>query len=452
MMYLGDFLAGDVVHFTWDTNGADGASITRATNGTISVYKDNGTTQSTAGITDTEDFDALTGVHACTIDLSSDGSFYAAGSNFSVVLSAATIDGKTVNATLAHFSIENRVADVRRWLGSTVATPTVAGVPTVDVTHWIGTAAATPTIAGVPEVDLTHVAGAAVNAAAAQLGVNLVNVAGAAVNAASAQLGVNVVQLSGDATAADNLEAVLDDTPGVIPWFGILDQGTAQAAAATSLQLRAATPYGADDVLIGAVVLAYGSNQGYWQSRSITDYVALTKTVTVDTWDVTPSGTVTYKIFAGAPASASAPVLADVRKWNNAAVAAPAVAGVPKVDATHVAGAAVDPNAAQLGVNAVQAGGTAWGSGAITAASIATGAIDADALAADAVDEIIDEVIVGSYTLRQILRGIAAALLGKASGMDTTTAVLRAADDSKAVITATVDANGNRTAVTLDLT
>ena len=48
----------------------------------------------------------------------------------------------------------------------------------------------------------------------------------------------------------------------------------------------------------------------------------------------------------------------------------------------------VDLSVAQLGVNTVQAGGTAWGSGAITPASIATNAIDADALAADAVAEI----------------------------------------------------------------
>lgn len=48
----------------------------------------------------------------------------------------------------------------------------------------------------------------------------------------------------------------------------------------------------------------------------------------------------------------------------------------------------VDPSVAQLGVNAVQAGGTTWGSGAITAGSIADNAIDAAALAADAVTEI----------------------------------------------------------------
>lgn len=103
---LGDFLPGQTVHFTWDTNGADGASITRATNGTVSVYKDNDTTQTTNGVTDTEDFDALTGIHACTIALTD--SFYVPGSNYSVVLSAATIDGKTVNSTLASFSILNR--------------------------------------------------------------------------------------------------------------------------------------------------------------------------------------------------------------------------------------------------------------------------------------------------------------------------------------------------------
>lgn len=43
-----------------------------------------------------------------------------------------------------------------------------------------------------------------------------------------------------------------------------------------------------------------------------------------------------------------------------------------------------------------------------------------------------------------------AALFGKASGLATTTAIYRAVDDSKDRITATVDADGNRTALTLD--
>lgn len=99
-----------------------------------------------------------------------------------------------------------------------------------------------------------------------------------------------------------------------------------------------------------------------------------------------------------------------------------------------------------LDVNTSQAGGTAWGSGAITAASLAA---DAGTELADAIH---DEVVEGSTTFRQMLRGFAAVLMGKASGLATTTAVYRDIGDSKDRITATVDADGNRTAVTRDLT
>lgn len=119
--YLGDFIEDDAVHFLWSTNNASGASITRATNGTVQVYKDNADTQSTVGVTDTEDFDSLTGIHACTIDLSADA-FYATGANYTVVLAGATIDGQTVNAVLAHFSIQNRYHQPSGTLSVTVTT------------------------------------------------------------------------------------------------------------------------------------------------------------------------------------------------------------------------------------------------------------------------------------------------------------------------------------------
>lgn len=53
-------------------------------------------------------------------------------------------------------------------------------------------------------------------------------------------------------------------------------------------------------------------------------------------------------------------------------------------------------------------------------------------------------------TFAQMMVLIGAALLGKASGLDTSIAVFRATDDSKDRITATVDEFGNRSAVTLD--
>lgn len=90
--------------------------------------------------------------------------------------------------------------------------------------------------------------------------------------------------------------------------------------------------------------------------------------------------------------------------------------------------------------------------GAITAAKIATGAIDADALAADAVDEILDEVIEGTLTLRQVLRLLLSVMVGKSAGGGTATITFRDNADTKNRISATVDANNNRTAVTLDVT
>ena len=83
---------------------------------------------------------------------------------------------------------------------------------------------------------------------------------------------------------------------------------------------------------------------------------------------------------------------------------------------------------------------------AIGALSIPTANDNADALLDRA------NGIETGITLRNLLRGVGAMLLGKASGGQTGTEVFRAADDSKDRVTMTDDSTGNRTAVTLDLT
>ena len=60
-----------------------------------------------------------------------------------------------------------------------------------------------------------------------------------------------------------------------------------------------------------------------------------------------------------------------------------------------------------------------------------------------------DEVIVGTYTFSDLLKIMAAALAGKATGGGTTEVKFSGVDDAPNVIVATVDANGNRSAVTL---
>jgi hypothetical protein len=83
----------------------------------------------------------------------------------------------------------------------------------------------------------------------------------------------------------------------------------------------------------------------------------------------------------------------------------------------------------------------------VTAISVPTAINNADALLDRA-----DAVEVG-LTPRQSLRVALAALGGKVSGGGTTTNTFRnAIADSKNRVVATVDANGNRTAITYDVT
>ena len=150
--------AGDVLPVFFDTfAGSTGASITMSGLAVtdIEIYKDGSTTQraSDAGYTllDTDgiDFDGLTGIHGFSIDTgdNTDSGFYAAGSFYTVVVNAVTVDSQTVVFIAATFRI--------------VAAEGIAGTPKADVAAWLGTAAATPTTAGVPEVDVTHAAGTA---------------------------------------------------------------------------------------------------------------------------------------------------------------------------------------------------------------------------------------------------------------------------------------------------
>jgi hypothetical protein len=59
---------------------------------------------------------------------------------------------------------------------------------------------------------------------------------------------------------------------------------------------------------------------------------------------------------------------------------------------------------------------------------------------------------IDNYDLTEAMRILLAVNAGKVSGGSTATNIIRAADDSKARITATVDSNGNRTSLTLDAT
>ncbi len=135
-------------------------------------------------------------------------------------------------------------------------------------------------------------------------------------------------------------------------------------------------------------------------------------------------------------------------------MAAETVAAKPEVvvatnnDKTNYTIAAGGIDNASFTAGAIDAAAIA--ASAIGASEIATGAIDADALAADAVDEIWDELVGDStLTARQVQRILVAGIAGILSGAATTTITIRNVANSTDVIVATVDADGNRSAITL---
>lgn len=105
-MYLGDHLPGQPVKFPWSTNAKTGGATARSVAGSIRVYKGGSTTEFTSGVTDTANFDAVTGLQYGTLDTTDP--FYVAHEDYSIALIGAIIDGETVNAILACFSILNR--------------------------------------------------------------------------------------------------------------------------------------------------------------------------------------------------------------------------------------------------------------------------------------------------------------------------------------------------------
>jgi len=89
---------------------------------------------------------------------------------------------------------------------------------------------------------------------------------------------------------------------------------------------------------------------------------------------------------------------------------------------------------------------------ATTLASMITPAILARLAAIEAKTESLGDLDVDGYDMTEAMRLLLAVNAGELSGGGTTTNIIRAADDSKPRITATVDKLGNRTVLTLDAT
>jgi len=146
---------------------------------------------------------------------------------------------------------------------------------------------------------------------------------------------------------------------GAIPALGIVDNGTAQSATGTTLVLRSAAAF-ADSELIGATVIITGGTTGVGQSRVITANVGSTDTVTVDTWTTTPTGTITYVVYGGSPASTTLVPNVNVTGINVATNAVLSAGVTITNGTTNGDGISVTGNGTGAGIKAV---GGATGNG-----------------------------------------------------------------------------------------
>lgn len=179
------------------------------------------------------------------------------------------------------------------------------------------------------------------------------------------------------------------------PQLGILRQGTAQSATSTTLVMDTGATF-ADDTAIGMTVLACGSTQGYCQSRPVTDNVLSTDTLTVPTWTVTPSGTITYYLVGTAPASGGGGGSTAAEIWAYAdrqLTAFDEDATAIDINATPV-GSVVGSVASVTGAVGSVTGSVGSVAGNVTGnvvgsvGSVATNGITANSLAADAGTEL----------------------------------------------------------------
>ena len=215
----------------------------------------------------------------------------------------------------------------------------------------------------------------------------------------SVKITVSVAEMTGD-----NVKIVASDAAGAewcdqswniqtarlqINDLDPADINTAVAVTATTITFASGKLAKVGDVVR---IVSNGTAAATGQSRFIEAFAA--EVATVDTWTTTPTGTVVYAHFPVPPGSSTG----------------------------------------------------------VTVGSMNTDVVDGVAFATSAVNDILAGIIEGTITLKQSIALANAASAGKLSGAGSTPNLLRNLADTLDRISATVDLQGNRTAITTDFT
>ena len=148
MSNFGDIQQGDSVNAFFSTSSQAGAAAT-ITSGSVVVFKDGTTSNTTTGASLTVDVNSLTGFHRVTITTTSDASFYSVGSTFSVVV-AGTVDSQSVRAVVGTFSIQARTGAGGRVISQNLGLIEQAQAITVAVGPLLDPSSGEPVTAATP--------------------------------------------------------------------------------------------------------------------------------------------------------------------------------------------------------------------------------------------------------------------------------------------------------------
>lgn len=317
----------------------------------------------------------------------------ACASGVNGVLVHGTVTGMVVIGTYIPLLAVNPYDTVRMGL---TALPNVAS----------GSAGAIPTVGtGTAQI---NVSGGRADANATYFG-------GAAGTFASGRPEVNTTNIAGTTLPAN----------GPIPFFGIVDMGTAQSYDGATDKLRLRAAFSSPDI-VGCWIWIYSSTNGLHTRGIVTAWDNTLKDATIDTPVEDPTGTLLYVLVASPKSSSALPLPANMTQIGGDTQSAtdlkdfadagydPATNKVQGVVTTDTATAVTTVNglaantitATSIAADAITAAKIADGAidaatfaaGAITASAIAADAIGASELAADAVTEIVNGVLTTAMT------------------------------------------------------
>lgn len=141
-MYLGDFVPGATIDFKFTTLGSSGAPTQLAGSPAVALYEGNSTTEITAGVTLTVDFDGRTGLNHVRIVGTTAG--LGNGKHYQAIVTAGTVGGTSiVGYKVAQFTIRNVSRNEAIYYGTVTGSATTGGfadsaIPSHDDNHYRG--------------------------------------------------------------------------------------------------------------------------------------------------------------------------------------------------------------------------------------------------------------------------------------------------------------------------